>query len=164
MKRKLRITALVLISLIFLSACSSRDLSTLESSLYGHWKDEFNNSTYYRDGDLTDVSKEGEQTRYSYSVLEEDEVNNSIILELRNLETTSGYTKQINFNEDRDEIIETVFLDSFRQYFKQDHGGNTSSREIENSVKKSVNDLFSDMYAGETVSIEMKYIDKNQEP
>lgn len=158
MKNRKHILALSLFGVLFLTACSGRDLSNVRTSLYGRWSDQANTHHYFRDDGITRVSEDGDQVEYEYRVLEHDEVKNMIILELTSVETGGSHISEFIYtNDDRDRMKAIVPLDSFR----------LAEADEEDEVALLVDDIMKDLIAsreGQTIEDQLEYIDDSEEP
>ncbi|GGE76137.1 hypothetical protein [Priestia taiwanensis] len=146
---------LSVIIFVFLSACgSSRDLSNVKTSLYGHWTDEESGAHYYvGDGILIQVIKDKVEEK-TYKVLEHDEVKNMV--KIRE-ETESGtvFDREITFKNDKRETAEVMIDASSYKIGKTEFGS---------EAEKLINERVREANKDNEKKHDWKYIDDKQRP
>ncbi|WP_442603997.1 hypothetical protein [Paenibacillus sp. KN14-4R] len=162
MKIKIIFLFLIVISMLVLYGCSSkRNISTLESSITGHWqtipKDKNNAPIdyYFGKNELIYLEK-GTKETVTYKVVRSNESENWIEINTSGTSNSFGHTSKITFsNKERTELTEKVSLD----------GLNPPSSKSDNSVVSGVIDSLKNAL-GNSFAVESKlvYIDNKISP
>jgi ABC-type glycerol-3-phosphate transport system substrate-binding protein len=113
---KILISLLVIVGIVFLSACSSkvtRDSLKVDKALIGHWVNANGSPDYYfSETRLTKVEKDGTKTEMTYVVLKSNDNENTITIRVSNPAGTvvDEDIRDMKYSTDKKTLTETVSI------------------------------------------------------